>query len=232
MKKDSIGNRMKENYEFRSRIKLTRRVPVIIRLDGNAFHNLTKKCSKPFDEMFSNAMICTGTYLVSEIQGCKCAYVQSDEISLLLTDFDRLNTDAWFDYNKSKIETISAAKASVCFTLCWNPKKYSCFDSRSFNIPKEEVRNYFVWRQQDWIRNSIHMLARSLYSHKELHGKNQKNMHDMIYKKGKNWAKLEDRWKNGAFIYKQNNIINVDYGMIFTNEKGYIIQSFLTPLED
>lgn len=235
MKKDSIGNRMKENYEFRSRIKLTRRIPVIIRLDGNAFHTLTRNCEKPFDEKFSFAMCNTAVDLCNEIQGCKCSYVQSDEISLLLTDFDKLNTDAWFDYNKSKIESISASKASLYFTnYYWKSSsgKFCCFDSRSFNIPKEEVRNYFIWRQKDWIRNSVSMLAQSLYSHKQLHGKNQKDMHEMIHEAGYNWAKLGSKWKNGIFIYRDNNNIITEEDMIFTEEKGSIIQKFLEPLED
>ncbi len=210
MKKDSIGNRMKENYEHRTRIKLTRRTPVIIRLDGKAFHTLTRNCNKPFDKHFQKCMIYTAFQLCDEIQGAKCAYVQSDEISILLTDFDRLSTDAWFDYNLQKITSISAAMASVFFTneLKLNPdfiNKNGFFDSRAFNIPKEEVCNYFIWRQQDWVRNSLQMLCQSKFSHKQLHKKNSKDMHEMLYTKNINWAKLPDVDKNGTFIYYKND---------------------------
>ena len=57
------------------------------------------------------------------------------------------------------------------------------FDARAFNIPMDEVKNYFIWRQQDWIRNSVQMLAQAHFSHKELHGKNQSDMHDMLNEK-------------------------------------------------
>ncbi|MGD9158306.1 MAG: tRNA(His) guanylyltransferase Thg1 family protein [Desulfobacteraceae bacterium] len=137
---NSLGERMKENYEFRSRIKLARRIPVIIRLDGKAFHTLTRKCEKPFDDLFRNVMEETALALCREIQGVKCAYTQSDEISLLLTDFDRLGTEAWFDYNLQKITSVSAGIASVCFSKLWAEAE-GIFDSRAFNAPKEEVCN-------------------------------------------------------------------------------------------
>ena len=171
MEKISIGNRMKENYEQRYKFKLTRRIPVILRLDGKTFHNVTKKYDKPFDEIFQLTIFNTSIELCSQIQGAKCAYVQSDEISILLTDFDRLTTDAWFDYNLQKIVSVSAGIASAYFSSYWDRDNYSVFDSRAFNIPKDEVCNYFIWRQQDCTRNSISSLAQSLYSHKELNKK-------------------------------------------------------------
>ena len=99
--KDNLGNRMKNNYEDRFRYKLLRRMPVIIRLDGNSFHSLTKQIgfNKPFDEDFSTLMTNTMQHLCEDIQNVKCAYKQSDEISLLLIDYDTLTTEAWFDYN-------------------------------------------------------------------------------------------------------------------------------------
>lgn len=203
MNKDSIGNRMKENYENRYRFFLTRRTPVIIRLDGRAFHTLTRGLQKPFDEKFSNTITETAKYLCSEIQGAKCAYAQSDEISILLTDYDQLTTDAWFDYNVQKMTSISSGLASAYFTKQWcSNGGCAVFDSRVFNIPMEEVCNYFIWRQMDWIRNSVQMLAQSNFSHKQLHGKNQPAMHEMLHEKGVNWADLELRWKNGMFVFK------------------------------
>jgi tRNA(His) 5'-end guanylyltransferase len=203
MNKDSIGNRMKANYEDRYRFSLTRRTPVIMRLDGRAFHTLTRGLSKPFDAIFSDTMIETAKLLCSEIQGAKCAYVQSDEISILITDFDTLTTDAWFDYNIQKMVSVSAGMASAYFTNHWNPdNNQAIFDSRVFNLPKEEVCNYFIWRQLDWIRNSVQMLAQSYFSHNQLHGRNQPDMHEMLHALGINWANLSDRWKNGTFIIK------------------------------
>jgi len=201
MKKDSIGSRMKNNYESRFATKLMRRTPVIIRLDGKAFHTLTRDCEKPFDRKLKDAMEKTTCDLCKGIQGAKCAYTQSDEISILLVDYDKLTTEAWFDYDVQKIVSVSAAIASTSFT-----KHYSStglFDSRAFNIPREEVCNYFIWRQQDWMRNSIQMLARNHFSDKELHKKNTRDMHEMLYTVGVNWAELEQVWKNGSYTEKE-----------------------------
>ena len=228
MNKDSIGNRMKENYESRYRIKFTRRMPVIIRLDGKAFHSLTRKCDKPFSLRFAGAMSQTSLYLCENIQGAKCAYTQSDEISILLTDFDKLTTDAWFDYNLQKIVSVSAGMASAYFSGLWD-FGIAVFDSRAFNIPKEEVCNYFIWRQQDWVRNSIQMLAQAYYSSKQLHQKNQPAMHEMLHEKGVNWADLDDIWKNGHFVWKSDDWLQ-STGIIFTRDRD-AIEKHLEPIE-
>ena len=114
-KRDPLGDRMKESYENRSKTYLVRRMPVIIRLDGKAFHTFTKHLQKPYDEVFHNAMNSTMKYLCENIQCCKLGYTQSDEITLLLTDYDTLDTDAWFDNNVQKICSISASLATWAF---------------------------------------------------------------------------------------------------------------------
>ena len=225
----ALGDRMKQNYENRARYKLTRRMPVVIRLDGKAFTALTRKCDKPFDEDFAHAMGLTAFELCREIQGAKCAYVQSDEISILLTDFDKLDTEAWFDYNLQKMVSVSAGIASVCFTMAFgntlfNAADYGVFDSRAFSLPKEEVANYFVWRQKDWLRNSVSMLAQSVVSHNELHKKSQADMHEMLHTKGINWANLDGRWKNGQFVRKGEDGWGVFDAPIFTQDRSAIEQ--------
>jgi tRNA(His) guanylyltransferase len=237
MQKDSIGLRMKENYEDRYRFSLTRRTPVIMRLDGRAFHTFTRGCVRPFDLRLSHAMCDTACHLLSEIQGAKCAYVQSDEISILITDFDKLTTDAWFDYNIQKMVSISAGMASAFFGRVIATKlsvnSFSAvFDSRVFNIPTEEVCNYFIWRQLDWMRNSLQMLSQSHFSAKMLHGKNQANMHEMLHSEGVNWADLEPRWKNGVFICNGGERgWLLDYGVIFKENRNSI-EKFLIPGEE
>ncbi len=224
----SIGDRMKENYENRYRFKLSRRTPVIMRLDGKAFHSLTKSCEKPFDEDFSDCMEGAVFALVKDIQGAKCAYQQSDEISILLTDFDSLATEAWLDYNIQKMTSISAGLASVVFTYWWHAIKgcsgRGIFDSRVFNIPESEVCNYFVWRQKDWLRNSIQMLGRAHFSHSEMNNKTNDDVHEMLHAKGINWAKLEPKWKNGMFVYKQDREWLIDSNVIFTENRDSIEQ--------
>lgn len=209
-KMDPLGDRMKENYENRSKTYLVRRMPVIIRLDGRAFHTFTKNFNKPYDEIFHNAMNATMKYLCENIQGCKLGYTQSDEITLLLTDYDTLTTDAWFGNSVQKICSVSASMATMAFNkyfreysrdtlkrinnvfTCTNEEadyaealegaieKGAMFDSRCFNIPEDEVTNCFVWRQQDATRNAIQMLGQCYFSHKELNKKSQNDIQDML----------------------------------------------------
>lgn len=240
MKNDVINKRMKDNYESRSRTFLTRRTPVIIRLDGKAFHTYTRGLDKPFDDGLTQDMQETAIYLCKNIQGAKCAYVQSDEISILITDYDTLQTDAWFDYNVQKMCSISASLATGIFNQLRLNKileqfkvsseeyyiskineftsrlSLANFDSRVFNIPKEEVSNYFLARQKDAVKNSISMLAQSLYSHKELHLKNSSEMQEMCFQKGHNWNDLHFSKKRGSFIFK--NIYADDRLVTFYNE--------------
>jgi tRNA(His) 5'-end guanylyltransferase len=223
-----IMSRIKSNYEVRNRHILTRRTPVILRLDGKAFHTYTRGLNKPFDEGLISDMQETAIYLCQNIQGAKCAYTQSDEISILVTDYDDLNTQSWFDYNQSKMVSISASLATGIFNQLrlqrevltelentWDsymyhiknfksfkPEFLANFDSRSFNIPKEEVANYFYARQKDAVKNSIAMLAQSLYSHKELHNKNGSEMQEMCFQKGHNWNDLHwSKKKTWKFYY-------------------------------
>ena len=119
MKYDALGTRMKK-YEYVSRTHLVNRCPVIVRLDGKAFHTFTKGLKKPYDEIFHNTMNKTMKYLCENIQGCKLGYTQSDEITLLLTDYDTLTTDAWFDYNVQKICSVSASMATMAFNKLFN----------------------------------------------------------------------------------------------------------------
>lgn len=218
MEKTSIGDRMKNNYESRFQTHLVRRMPVILRLDGKAFHTFTRQmqCKKPFDENFIASMVLTSLYLVNNIQGAKCVYTQSDEISILLTDYEIFETEAWFDNNIQKMVSISAAMATAYFNFEYMlPKEivvsveklpFALFDSRAFNIPKEEVNNYFVWRQQDWIRNSVNMLAQHNFSHKSLQGLNVDDVKKMLVsEKNIIWENLPNYLKFGVFITRNFN---------------------------
>ncbi|MDD4352252.1 MAG: tRNA(His) guanylyltransferase Thg1 family protein [Candidatus Gracilibacteria bacterium] len=199
---------MKNNYENRNRTCLIRRCPVILRLDGKAFHSFTKTFEKPYSTLLKQCMEYATEVLCDEIQGAQLAYTQSDEISILITDYTNLETQAWFDYNVQKMTSIAASIATAAFNskICEYINIHAYFDCRCFNIPKEEVINYFVWRFKDWERNSIQMLAQSLYSHKELHGKNCSDLQEMCFQKGHNWANLPPVWKNGTFYYKKDGV--------------------------
>ena len=112
---DELGKRMKDYYENISKIKLTRRTPVIIRLDGKNFHTFTRGFKKPFDEILIKSMQETMKYLCENVQGCVLGYTQSDEITLVIIDYQNLNTSAWFDYDAQKICSISGSMATLAF---------------------------------------------------------------------------------------------------------------------
>lgn len=112
--KTSLGDRMKE-YENISRINLSKRMPMIIRLDGKAFHSFTKGFKRPYDEVLINSMWETAKYLCENIQGCKIAYVQSDEISLFINNYESIDTEPWFNNNIQKITSVSASMATLAF---------------------------------------------------------------------------------------------------------------------
>lgn len=201
--KDELGDRMKSFYENRTKQFLPRRTYTIIRIDGKAFHTYTKGLERPFDDKLISDMDETACYICKNTQGAKMAFVQSDEISILLTDFDKIKTDAWFDGNIQKITSISASLATAKFNEL-RPGKIALFDSRCFTIPSiTEVENYFIWRQQDTVRNSISSVAQSLYSSKELHGVNTGGMQELCFQKGVNWDKIEPKKKRGRLIVKE-----------------------------
>lgn len=225
----ALPKRMKE-YENCFRQYLMRKTPVIIRVDGKSFHTYVKKVKSeekcgPFQININNWMVTTAYNTLYEMQGAKAAYIQSDEVSFLLTDFDRMETDAWFSYNVQKMASVSASLFTGYFNY-FLANKLAFFDSRVFNLPKEEVINYFIWRQADWRRNSISMLTRHYYSHKEVVGKKQNEMHDMLWKKGINWVHIPNRWKNGVVI-KDKQV----YDDIIFKENRNIFDEYLYPNE-
>lgn len=212
-----LGERMKK-YEYVTRGYFMSRTPVIVRVDGKAFHTLTKNFDQPFDSEFIDSMGLAALYLFREMQGCKMAYIQSDEASFVMTDYDNLDTQGWFDYNQQKIVSVSAAYMTEAFNYHMAQKGRPVrakFDSRAFNIPEAEVANYFLWRAQDWHRNSVSMYAQASFSHKELHKKTITNMHEMLHGIGKNWTTdLPSTIKNGIFLYHDcEGRIRVDTGV-------------------
>lgn len=246
MDKTTLGDRMKNNYENVNRFYLTRRMPIVIRMDMKAGHTFTKGMKKPFDDIFVKTMQETMKYLCENIQGCVLGYTQSDEISLVLVDYAELTTDAWFGNNLQKMCSISASMATLAFnkaftcniskqskrlytehleekdasyieTLEIAMNKGAMFDSRVFTIPKEEVCNYMLWRQQDATRNSILSVGQANFSHKDLHGKSCNNIQDMLMtQKGINWNDYATTLKRGSCCIK------VDDGLTAYDEVGNI----------
>lgn len=226
---DNLGMRMKNNYESIPKTRLMRRTPVAIRIDGKAFHTFTKGFEKPFDMILIESMQQTMKYLCENIQDCVFGYCQSDEITLILVDYQTLTTDAWFDYEVQKICSISASMATMAFNKFFeaNVKNYirnimpniltplaeaymkaaekgAMFDARCFNIPKEEVTNLIYWRQLDATRNSIQMVGQANFSHKELQNKSCNMIQDMLHEqKGINWNDFPTVCKRGTACIKK-----------------------------
>ena len=241
---DDIGTRMKTNYEDVYRIKLTRRMPVIIRIDMRTGHTFTKGFKKPNDKIFSQAMINTAVKLCEDIQNVQLAYIQSDEISLLLIDYKKLTSSQWFDGNIQKMTSVSASIATIGFNTAYMREilnteltneehiMYSAkinkmtFDSRVFNIPESEVTNYFIWRQLDATRNAIQSLGQSYFSHSELQNKNCDEIQDMLFtQKNINFNDCLTSFKRGTCIIKdiENGPWMIDYNIpVFTQDRNYI----------
>lgn len=265
--KTTLGNRMKEYYENPYRFYLPRRSPMIIRLDMRAGHSFTKGFQRPFDDIFIESIQETAKYLCENIENVKFSYQQSDEISLLLTDYDNANTQAWFNKNLQKMCSIAASMATLAFNrVFWEKirdldhdyyeyptkefnelieiyykalEKGAMFDARCFSIPKEEVCNYFQWRQMDCTRNSIQMVGQANFSHKELQNKKNEDIQEMLFsQKGINWNDFSTVKKRGSCCIKdfekkvinfqtQEEVVRKVWGIdknipIFSQDRNYI----------
>ena len=232
MDKTALGNRMK-NYEAVTKTKLVRRTPTVIRLDGKAFHTWTKQLrgydislqDGPYSYLMHEAMAKTAHYLVEHIQNARLAYVQSDEISILMNDWGKLTTDAWFDNTVQKIVSVAASMATAKFNLLATDQgnfspTMAFFDARVWNLPVDEVANYFVWRQQDATRNSINMLGQFHFSHKDLQGKNVSEVQEMLFSQyGVNWNNIPTWQKRGYCATRQGIDDEIP---IFTQDRNYI----------
>lgn len=236
MSKDSLGDRMKA-YEEVTSIKMPKRLPMIIRIDGKAFHTMTKKwkCEKPFDYELIGIMAHTTKYLCENIQGCVLGYCQSDEISLLVRDNQSLETTPYFDKKIQKIASVTASMATMEFNRIGH--EGALFDARCFVLPGNEVTNYFIWRQQDAMRNSVSMLAQSIFSHKTLQGKNMAQMQIMCLEKGTDWNEIDLQCTRGTcvkrvprFVETENSEIpvtrmrwEIDGNIpVFTEDRNYV----------
>jgi tRNA(His) guanylyltransferase len=197
MNSDDIGDRFKD-YESCWDFTLPRRMPMVIRVDGRAFHSL--KMAKPFDPVFFQWMARTAHALCEEIQGARFAFFQSDEISVIVRDDMSLQTQPWMGKRLSKVLSLSAAIATAAFNEDaareYGPRE---FDSRAFVLPSlDEVVNYCIWRQQDATRNSVQMAAQSVFSHRQLHQKNTAALREMLEASGKPWEETPTHFKRGA----------------------------------
>lgn len=230
MDKSELAARMKNFYENPAKTQLLRRMPVAIRIDGKAFHTFTRGFQKPFDPILMDTMQRTMKYLCENIQGCVFGYTQSDEITLILIDYQKLTSDAWFDYEVQKMTSVSASMATMIFNKYFSEniirynsihdplieenkyliekyvnaaEKGAMFDARCFNIPKEEVTNLIYWRQLDATRNSIQMVGQAHFSDDKLKDKTCNDIQDMLMVEcGINWNNFTIPCKRGTACIK------------------------------
>ena len=225
-----------KDYEMRDRYFLQKRIPVAIRVDMRAGHTFTKGFKRPFDDIFMKSMQETAKYMCENMGNTKFAHVQSDEITIILVDYDTLETDCWFNYRTDKLCSISASMATMAFNKffeknindwiskntpsfheAWhNPedeklyhaylnasKKGAMFDSRCFNIPKEEVTNLIYWQQLDAMRNNIQMVGQAHFSPAKLKDKTCNDIQDMLMTQcGINWNTFTIPCKRGTACIK------------------------------
>lgn len=206
MNSESLGERMKQ-YESVTDIEMTRRMPVVIRVDGRAFHSFSRGLDT-FDDDLIETMSHTAQELCKDIHGSAFAFVQSDEISVLVTPYTSLNFEPYFGNRVQKITSVSASVATRAFNSEWEGEESAEFDCRVFPLPRHEVVNYFIWRQLDWERNSIHMLGRKYFSHNEMHGLSNDEVQEKLWQEEDvNWANLENHLKNGVSLYQKEETV-------------------------
>lgn len=200
-----ISDRMK-SYELKDRLP---KGAVIIRVDGKAFHTWTKaiKADKPFDGVVHVCMLAATRALMKEAQGARLGYTQSDESSVLLTNLGE-NEGGWFDYKVQKLASVSASIFTLAFARAYEsfyithgyPNIPALFDARVYSVPVEDAANVFVWRQQDWERNSVQMLGHFYLGHKRMQNMKKKEVLDALSQKGIDWQYLDGWKKYGSFV--------------------------------
>ena len=261
MKSGDLGVRMKQ-YEDVNKSYLIDKLPVVLRLDGKSFHSFTRGMERPFDKILNTAMQETLKSLCEEISGCVIGYTQSDEMTLVLVDYDKAESQPWFGNVKRKIESVGAALATRNFNRIFSDlvvkaydeaiqngedaevikKKFAphinklweaLFDCRAFNLPVHEVENNLIWRQQDCVRNSINSVGQANFSHKQLQGKNCSEIQEMLFsEKGINWNNYPTYLKRGTCCVKVPVKVNPGTGKEVTRMKWIIDKDIPTFTKD
>lgn len=221
MRLDTLEKRMLY-YRNLTDYKLLPNAPVLLMLDGRAFSKFCKRFEKPYDEKFIDMMNQTAQYLCENIEGCKFAYVQSDEISLYVTDMENENSESWFSYRMVKMCSIAASLATAKFNQLLmidylneksietlKEQKLVEFDCKVWNVPTlNDVFAWFLYRQIDCIRNSKQMAAQTFIPHDQLkclHTDQQ--IAKLKDEKSIDWNDYSDDKKFGRFVYKESVVI-------------------------
>jgi tRNA(His) 5'-end guanylyltransferase len=208
MKKDELGDRMKLYEKVETGQRFFPYLPICARIDGRNFSTWTKRLKRPYDDRLSEIMQVVTKILVEETNALM-GYTQSDEISLIWLQ-DEYKSQLFFDSKKQKMTSVLASIATANFNIFVGPMipekagRLALFDCRVWQVPsKEEGANVFLWRELDATRNSIESAVRTVYSHRQVFGKNQKEMQEMMFQRGINWNDYPAFFKRGTFIQKR-----------------------------
>lgn len=246
-------------YRSLTDYKLLPNTYVLVMIDGRSFSAKIKKQFKlPYDNDFINMMNETAKYVCENVQGCKFAYTQSDEITFVLTDFDDLNTDSFFGYRLEKVISIIASLATSKFnqlmslyliqqhlfgndnyhiddiTKIISTMKLSEFDAKAWPVPSwNDMFAYLLWRQNDCIKNSKQQAARAKLSHTEcLNQPADVQINILNEKYGIVWEEYDDGKKYGRFIYKETvEMLSEKYGN-FERDKFVVHNAWILNSEE
>lgn len=201
---DEFGDRMKRYERIEADRYFVPLLPILVRIDGRCFHNWTSGLQRPYDERLHDCMVETMVTLMHETNAV-AGYTQSDEISLILYSSE-YKSQVYFDGRITKIVSMLAAVATYEFNRVvptYLPEKEGCralFDCRAWQMPsKEEATNAILWRENDCTKNSIQMLCRYYFSHKELHKLGRSDQIEKLHGIGVDWNKYPDWFKRGTY---------------------------------
>lgn len=204
-----LSNRMKRYEEISANQMLIPNLPAIVRIDGKVFHSWTRGLDRPFDGRLQDLFDIVTKELI-EATNAVIGYTQSDEITLILWNYEKPDSEIFFNGRVAKLTSVLASMATAYFNrrvfdiLPEKTEHPAFFDCRVFNVPSEhEAVNCLIWRELDATRNSISMAAQACYSPKQLHGKDTTAMRGMLIAKGIDWNIYPDRFKKGGYFRRR-----------------------------
>ena len=207
-KHDPMGDRLKLYELMETDRRCEKGKPIIVRLDGKAFHTFTKGLNRPYDMRLSMLMVQTTAHLVEKTHALM-GYTQSDEITLVFHYEEP--SQPLYGGKFHKLTSILAAEAASFFTkelpkaLPEKTGNTVAFDARVFQVPdKSEAANAVLWRWFDARKNSIAMLAQSEFSHRDLQGVDTLEMREMLEaQKSLHWEDYPSFFKWGTFVRRE-----------------------------
>jgi tRNA(His) guanylyltransferase len=240
--KSAIAVRQKR-LEHAGRVYFPARTYTVARFDGRSFHGYAANMTRPYDTRLIEAMREAMRAICNEASGCVLGYCQSDEITIVMTDFASEGTEAWFGGSKSKIESVGASIVSGAFNAAAARLfgdelggKIAAFDGRAWAVPDPaQVAENFIFRQQDAERNSVSMLAQAYFSHRQLQGVGRRAMIEMLEAEhGVRWADQPASFKRGSVCVRRTEMRPVEYTRKDTGERivSEPVERSLLSLED